>query len=179
MPALRDELLKTGLIDGHFVLASGRHARQKFDFDHIANNPQLLQQTAEALADLIHQHFPETKTILTVANGANILAAPISSILNIDAVTSRKDEAKNFFVDEVVEGPYLIVDDVFTKGTNVGKLLGALPKEAELPQALIVVLNRHTTSQDFFEYVKTNIPVVSLIQYPMTDLSPAECDCGR
>lgn len=184
MVTLPEKLLATAIIDGHFTLASGRHANQKFDFDLIAADTPLLLTTAHHIANVIHQDFPTIKSIITVANGANVLADPVAMFLaemkhEVQAIQSHKDIAGNFTVEEELKASYVIIDDVFTKGTNAKKLIDVLYHNHGLPQALFVVLNRHQNGQAALNYHdQGQLPVKSIVNYAMTDIDPNQCKCS-
>lgn len=84
MKTLENRLLQTGMQTGHYVLANKQHSDTKFEFDLISSRKRLLKKVSKSLAALIvAQHeFHDIDAVLTVGNGANPLAWPLSRYIS-------------------------------------------------------------------------------------------------
>ena len=192
---LPDELLETCLVDvERYQLASGRLSDQKFDFDLVTQDesPQgkeLFQQTTCALGALVLQEFPECDTIVTVAEGANSLCTPVARYISrqnpgrphVEGRVTGKLRNQEFFV--VGGGIYLrrrnivVVDDVFTEGSNAGKVSGLIQKFGGSILGVAVVLNRNERGvRSLHVPERGELPVHSLIEYPVPTYEPSAAE---
>lgn len=143
----REHLLDTGIIAVNFRLASGAPATQKFDFDRITSESELFPLVISGLAACIRDRFAGYDGILTVAKGATRLGDPLSQELGVEHVlsdyTTDGDGMKTFAVlpNPAVER-VVIVDDVFTRGTNATKTAIAAADHAIETVGVAVVLDR-------------------------------------
>src|SRR5574338_916265 len=134
---LSAELMDRCLLDGEFQLRHGGRSAQKFDFDRVSQSSRirdklLFRRTAKSLGLLIMDQMPECEMVVTVANGANPLAnkvARYASLVNkstpeILSRETHKLEDGTFILNGgnifVRDRKVVIVDDVFTVGTNIG-----------------------------------------------------------
>lgn len=173
-------LLNISFEKGHFVFASGRHSYKKIEFDNIAKSKFLVDLVSKRLAKETAKNFPEVEVIVTVANGANILAEPVASNLSkilkkeVRALKTSKDSSKNFFLDQDAKlksgSKCLIIDDVYNHGTNSGKVEKLLKSQKVKMTGIAVVFNRNP---------KNKPGVVSLINCPLQDWSAEECSCQK
>lgn len=175
-------ILKVALQKGHFVFASGNHATTKLEFDNISRSPLLINLVSKKLAKLIALNYPDIDLIVTIANGANILAKPISSHLtkitgkDIGYVATHKTPQKNFSIPKGCkihkDSRCVIVDDVYNHGTNSSKVAKLLKERNLNILGITVVFNRNKT---LTKHSPEGLRVLSLIDNPMTDWPPEEC----
>lgn len=141
----------------------------------------LFDQVAAGLGRLVGTVFPDCNAVLTVANGANPLAEPVakavSKILphNIKTIRTKKE-------DEVLKLPSLqdledlkcvITDDVYSHGTNSGKVADLLAAAGVCVLGVAVVLNRSPNPQPQLKVGSKKLKVVSLFHYEIPDSSTA------
>ena len=162
----RRKLLDTAVISGDFILASGRRAEQKFDFDLIGDDTNTYKSVVLGLASCIRSTFNDYDGILTVANGATRLGEPLSEILHIPHLNSMYDYDENGVKHFMVEHPpevnnVVIVDDVFTRGTNATKVALTAREHAIETIGVVVVLDR---SGETAPTILSRVAVASLVQ---------------
>lgn len=161
------ELIDRAIIHGDFTLASGAKATEKFDFDLIETNSDIFRALVQALSRYIKAENPDIDGIVTVANGATRLGDPISAKLGgiehiQSSYTTDEDGVKNFSVGQIPDGvtKVVLVDDVFTRGTNTTKVANALPDDIEIA-GVVVILDR---SGQTAPQILGSVAVVSLIR---------------
>ncbi|QQS22357.1 hypothetical protein IPM09_02330 [Candidatus Saccharibacteria bacterium] len=164
--AIREELLQSGIVSGDFILASGIRAAKKFDFDLIPTNSDLFEIVVSGLARCIRNQFSSFDAIVTIANGATRLGDPIAHQLNVShtPTTYHVDELgqKQFVVPQLsTERHCIIVDDVFTKGTNATKVASRLAARGCAIGGVGVILDRSNVASPAICH---DSPVVSLIK---------------
>ena len=143
----QNELLDTAIIHGDFTLASGVHANRKFDFDLIETESELFQAVIRGLAKCIRYNFQDYNGILTIANGATRLGEPLSDELGVPAIESSytidASGYKHFNVNpDAKVSKVVLVDDVFTRGTNTTKTAIAAYNQEIESVGVAVVLDR-------------------------------------
>lgn len=162
----RDRLLDTTIISGDFILASGKRAKQKFDFDLVDSNSAIFSEIVLGLSDCIRDNFSGYNGILTVANGATRLGEPLSQVLGVTHINSSYvtdgSGIKQFSVEpDLGVDKVIIVDDVFTRGTNATKVAVAADELQIETLGVAVVLDRSDRSA---QSILSHIAVASLIQ---------------
>lgn len=134
--ALRDAVREHALLEGDFVLRSGRRSRYYFDKYRFETRPELLGPIGERLAALVREHEPSAVRLAAPELGAVALAAAASLAGGLPFVIVRK-AAKEYGTSNRIEGVYepgetvCVVEDVVTSG---GALLDAVQalRDAEL-----------------------------------------------
>lgn len=167
---LRTELLDTAIVSGDFILASGKPARQKFDFDLVHSDTGVYREVMKGLARCIDDNFHDYSGIITVANGATRLGEPLSEMLGVQHITTsyRSDQYGNklFSVDPIGSiHKAVIVDDVFTSGTNATKVALAARQHDIETIGLAVVLDR---SQHVSPSIMGGVAVASIVQHTLS-----------
>lgn len=161
--AEQKKLLSMATLSGEFTLASGRTAKYKFDFDLIKTNSKLFKSVISALSQLIKKHFVDFDAIITVANGATRLGEPLSRLLNVKHISTNYkviEGEKVFQLNNLEFKSAVIIDDVFTAGTNATKVANCALVTGAKIIGLAVVLNR---SGDLYPKLLYDIPVFALI----------------
>jgi orotate phosphoribosyltransferase len=125
---LAAELREHALLEGDFVLRSGRRSSYYLDKYRFETRPELLRQIGERLAAAVREHEPAAVRLAAPALGAVALAAAASLSGGLPFVIVR-DEAKSYGTGNRIEGPFdpgelvCLIEDVVTSG---GALLGAV-----------------------------------------------------
>ncbi len=158
----KEMLLKTATIRGDFVFASGKRAKEKFDFDRIVTNEQLYNVAIHGLLKCIRSKVPveEYNTILTVGNGATAIGDYLADELMSWHVPARKNE-NGFYITQKSEpeANALLVDDVYTTGSSMEKVKAIYPGKIV---AGFVVLDRSGKERPV---LSDNVPVFSAMRH--------------
>ncbi len=188
-------------VKGHFVFASKRHAVEKLDYDKLSKRKLKETRVARRLGKLIANEFPDVDAVATVADGANGLAGKVSRNVSkrlerrVEGWQTRKtDDGFELQPSNIFAGDknWVIVDDIFTRGTNTMKVASTLHRWGGRILGVCTYVNRSSSGLRHIPYPQdqripcaegfprlgddvTTIPVVSHIQYPMEDYTPEAC----
>ena len=135
---------KTGaLLDGHFVLTSGRHSSSYFQCAKVLQHPKYLTLFAE----LIAKHFEKEKIDLVIspAIGGVVLGTEVGRILNARTIFAERKDGdmcirRGFKIDKGEN--ILIVEDVITTGGSVREVMDQVIKHKGLISGVGVMVDR-------------------------------------
>jgi orotate phosphoribosyltransferase len=200
-----DQLLRRSLITGHFEFAAGNHASEKIEFDRITEGRFAYfrkRRAAKSIARVVAREFEEVEAIATVANGANPLSVPVAKYVSkllgrtVESYQTRKfgDDDKEFGLVggnvHAANKRWVIVDDVFNKGTNTTKVANMLHRWGGTILGIGVFANRNAEGLDRIQYsqgsvmscavsppevLASEISVASVVDYPMEDYPKEVC----
>jgi orotate phosphoribosyltransferase len=187
MKTFKDQILSKGLVSGHFIFHSSRHALLKFEFDNISKSRRMRNKTAKAIAKIIADSHPDVDAVASIGEGANCLAAPVSRKVSrllgrqVVGYETHANEAGDFRLAKgnihAKDKSWVIIDDVFTKGTTSRKVSSLLHKWNGSVLGVVTLLNRN--SEGLTEITNPsggeNIPVTSVVNHPMVDYMPEDC----
>ena len=112
------------LLNGHFILTSGRHSPSYFQCARVLQYPEYLTH----FASMIAEHFKETEieTVISPAIGGVVLGTEVGRILNVQTIfAERKDGEmcirRGFEIDPGQN--ILVVEDVITTGGSVKEVM--------------------------------------------------------
>ena len=141
---LAEEIRKTALLKGHFILRSGQSATQYFDKYLLESSPHLLKHIIHYLKPLIPQ---DTEILAGLEMGGIPLAVGLSLNTEIPSVFVRK-KAKEYGTKKITEGCSIenkkvcVIEDVITTGGQVIKSVEAMRKENAQIENVICVIHR-------------------------------------
>jgi orotate phosphoribosyltransferase len=136
MDDLGTRLREHALLEGDFVLRSGRRSTYYLDKYRFETLPELLGPLGERLAAAVREHEPEAARLAGPALGAVALAASASLSSGLPFVIVR-DTAKEYGTGNRLEGPFepgelvCLIEDVVTSGGALAEAVAAL-READL-----------------------------------------------
>ena len=114
------------LLDGHFLLASGRHSSRYIEKFRVLEQPQL----ASRLCGEIARRFTddEIATVIGPVTGGILLAFDVARQLGCRAVYAERDESGNGFAlrrgFQIARGEQvLVVEDIVTTGGSAKKVV--------------------------------------------------------
>ena len=120
-----DVFKETGaLLDGHFILTSGRHSSSYFQCARVLQHPQYLTQFAEMIAE----HFNKEKidAVISPAIGGVVLGTEVGRIIKARTIFAERKDGdmciRRGFNIEPGEN-ILIVEDVITTGGSVREVI--------------------------------------------------------
>ena len=124
-------LREHALLEGDFLLRSGRRSTYYLDKYRFETLPELLGPLGERLAAAVREHEPEATRLAGPALGAVALAASASLASGLPFVIVR-DSAKEYGTANRLEGPFeagelvCLLEDVVTSGGALGEAVTAL-----------------------------------------------------
>ena len=143
-----DVFKETGaLLDGHFILTSGRHSSSYFQCARVLQHPQYLTQFAEMIAE----HFNKEKidAVISPAIGGVVLGTEVGRILNIRTIFAERKDGdmciRRGFKIESGEN-ILIVEDVITTGGSVREVMDQVINYKGIISGVGVIVDRSISS---------------------------------
>ena len=135
------------LLNGHFILTSGRHSSSYFQCARVLQHPQYLTHFAEMIAE----HFNKEKidAVISPAIGGVVLGTEVGRILNIRTIFAERKNGdmciRRGFKIEPGEN-ILIVEDVITTGGSVREVMDQVIKHKGVISGVGVMVDRSNGS---------------------------------
>ena len=133
MDELGLKLREHALLEGDFVLRSGRRSSYYLDKYRFETRPELLGPLGERLAAAAREHEPDAVRLAGPALGAVALAASASLASGLPFVIVR-DSAKEYGTANRLEGPFeagevvCLIEDVVTSGGALAEAVARTPR---------------------------------------------------
>jgi len=127
-------LVDRALLEGDFVLRSGRRSSWYLDKYRFETEPEVLRALGERLAEVAGEYEPEAVRLAGPALGAVALAASAAMASGVPFIIVR-GETKEYGTAKRIEGPFepgelvCLLEDVVTSGGALGEAVSALRDE--------------------------------------------------
>ena len=147
------QLREHALLEGDFVLRSGRRSSYYLDKYRFATTPELLGPLGERLAAAVQEFEPDSVRLAAPALGAVALAAAASLGSGLPFLIVR-DTAKGYGTGNRIEGPYepgelvCLIEDVVTSGGALGEAVTALREAGLEVRNAVCVVDREEGGAD-------------------------------
>ncbi|HEY7729443.1 MAG TPA: orotate phosphoribosyltransferase [Gaiellaceae bacterium] len=151
--ALGAELVEHALLEGDFVLRSGKRSSWYLDKYRFETQPALLRALGERLAAVALDVEPEAVRLAGPALGAVALAASASMASGLPFIIVR-GETKGYGTANRIEGPFdagelvCLVEDVVTSGGALAEAVGALRDAGLVVRNALCVVDREEGGAD-------------------------------
>jgi orotate phosphoribosyltransferase len=146
-------LVERALLEGDFVLRSGRRSSWYLDKYRFETEPEILRALGERLAAAVREHEPDAVRLAGPALGAVALAASASLASGLPFIIVR-GEAKEYGTANRVEGPFeqgelvCLLEDVVTTGSALAEAVSALREEGLVVRSALCVVDREEGGSD-------------------------------
>ena len=153
MDELGVKLREHALLEGDFLLRSGRRSSYYLDKYRFETRPELLRPLGERLAAAAREHEPDAVRLAGPALGAVALAASASLASGLPFVIVR-DSAKEYGTANRLEGPFeqgelvCLLEDVVTSGGALAEAVDALREAGLVVRNAICVVDREEGGAD-------------------------------
>ena len=112
------------LLEGHFILTSGRHSSSYFQCARVMQYPKYLTH----FASMIAEHYKGTKieTVISPAIGGVVLGTEVGRLLNAQTIFAERKDGEMCIRRgfEIARGQnILVVEDVITTGGSVKEVM--------------------------------------------------------
>jgi orotate phosphoribosyltransferase len=130
-------LVERALLEGDFVLRSGRRSSWYLDKYRFETEPEILSALGEALADAARECEPDAVRLAGPALGAVPLAASAAMASGLPFIIVR-GETKEYGTAKRIEGPFepgelvCLLEDVVTSGGALAEAVSAVRAEGGL-----------------------------------------------
>ena len=144
---LRDAIREHSLLEGDFVLRSGRRSRWYLDKYRFETRPDLLRVLGDEVAAAAAQHAPDAVRLAAPELGAVTLGAAASLASELPFVIVRS-EAKRYGTANRIEGDFevgecvCLVEDIVTSGGAALEAVGVLRDAGLVCRTAICVVDR-------------------------------------
>ena len=146
-------LVEHALLEGDFVLRSGKRSSYYLDKYRFATRPELLAPLGERIAAEARAHEPAAVRLAAPALGAVALAASASLASGLPFIIVR-DEAKEYGTANRIEGPFepgdlvCLVEDVVTSGGALAEAVAAVREAGLVVRNAVCVVDREEGGSD-------------------------------
>jgi orotate phosphoribosyltransferase len=150
---LAAEIRDAALLEGDFVLRSGKRSTYYLDKYRFSTRPDLLAALGEAIAAEVAEHEPDAVRLAAPELGAVPLAAAASLESGLPFVIVR-NAAKTYGTGNRIEGVFragervCLVEDVVTAGGAALEAVEALRDEGLLVSTVVCVVDREEGGAD-------------------------------
>lgn len=184
-----EEILKEcgAVLDGHFLLTSGRHSKQYFEKAEICADPVVTadfcwEMSQDIVSRLEASGENEIEVVVGLAPIGVVLSNRVAEYLQeiyqekIISVFTEKDEQgrmifKRGYAKKITGKKVLIVDDVLTTGGSVGQVKNEVEKLGGKVAAIAIICQRGKVRSEDLK----GTPILSLFELQMEDWAPEEC----
>lgn len=161
------------LLDGHFLLASGRHSDRYVEKFALLRWPRRVEEVCREL--LARLPWSSIEAVVGPTTGGILLAFECARQLGVQAAYAER-EAEGSARRVIRRGTrfvpgtrVLVIDDVLTTGGSVRETLRALAEHPVEVVGVAVLVDRST------EPVEVGVPLVALLRLEISSWLPADC----
>ena len=146
-------LVERALIEGDFVLRSGRRSSWYLDKYRFETEPEILRALGARLAEAAQEHEPDAVRLAGPALGAVALAASAAMASGLPFIIVR-GETKEYGTAKRIEGPFehgelvCLLEDVVTSGGALAGAVSALRDEGLVVRNAVCVVDREEGGAD-------------------------------
>lgn len=162
------------LLEGHFILSSGRHSSNYLQCARVLMNAERAAKLAFALAQKLPRELrSEIDLVVSPAMGGIIIGHEMGRALGIDAQFLERPEGEFMLRRGFAIEPgqkVLLVEDVVTTGLSSRQAMDAVRAEGGIVLAEAALVDRSAGQADlgvpFYPLVTLNFPVYEADQIP-------------
>ena len=134
------------LLNGHFVLTSGRHADTYFEKFDVLRYPAHVESLCGQIASHVRSASISVDVVLGPTTLGIVMAYEVAKQLGATAAYGEKGPDNSLFLrrpDHMVAGDrVLIVDDVITAGTSAGESVSIIAAAGAQAVGVVIALDR-------------------------------------
>jgi orotate phosphoribosyltransferase len=146
-------LVERALLEGEFVLRSGRRSTWYLDKYRFETEPEILGALGARLAEEVRACEPEATRLAGPALGAVALAASAAMASGLPFIIVR-GETKEYGTAKRIEGPFepgelvCLLEDVVTSGGALAEAVAAVREEGLVVRHAVCVVDREEGGSD-------------------------------
>ncbi len=162
---------KTGaLLNGHFLLTSGRHSNVYFQCAKVLQYPEYMELICSRIAD--HFRNYDFDTIISPAIGGILVGQEVARQLKKRSIFAEREDKlltlrRGFNLDEGEK--VLVCEDVVTTGGSVFEVINIVNEFKAIPVGVGFIVDRSNGAIDF------KMPQVSTIKLDAVSYAQDEC----
>ncbi len=163
--------LKTeALLNGHFLLTSGRHSNQYFQCAKVLQYPNYTEQVCEKIVDYFNSY--DIDTVVSPAMGGIIVGQEVARQLNKRSIFAERED-KNLVLRrgfEIKPGEKVLVcEDVVTTGGSVFEVIEIVKRSGGNLVGVGFLVDRSNGKVNF------GVPQISALKLEVVSYLPEEC----
>lgn len=166
---LERELRERGaLLEGHFLLSSGRHSDRFIQKFRILEDPAIVEPVARAIANAFREVRPTV--VLSAAVGGIVLGYEVARALRVKAIFVEKEDGRPVLrrgFRLIPDDRALIAEDVITTGGSVREVMQIVREAGAAVAGVGAIVRRGDV--DF------GVPTVALLEMPIESFDASEC----
>ncbi len=158
------------LLNGHFLLTSGRHSNQYFQCALVLQYPEFNQIICEKIAN----HFKdfEIDAVIAPAIGGIVVGQEVARQLNKKFIFAEREDKnltlrRGFKIEE--DKKYLVCEDVVTTGGSVFEVIEIIKHNGGIVNGVGFIVDRSNGKVNF------GVPQFSTVKLDVVSYSPEEC----
>ncbi len=160
----------SAIMDGHFLLTSGRHSNVYIEKFRVLENPRALNEVCKAMSETVQNK--NIDLVLGAAIGGILIAGGVGRYLDVKHIFSERVdgnmELRRGF--SITKGQRIvIVEDIITTGGSVFELI-QLANDYEAKIVHVVNLVDRSSGEVNFE-----VPTTALLTIPSESWEPEDC----
>lgn len=165
------ELLKksNALLEGHFILSSGKHSDKYVQCAKLIQNPKYCEEVAKIIVEKLKQAGIKVDLCVGPAMGGIIIAYEVARALGVDAIFTERENnemtlRRGF---EIKEGQkVIIVEDVITTGKSSFETVDVIKAHGGDVVALTSIVNRSHVDEI------NGLPLISAVKIEVNAWDP-------
>lgn len=154
------ELLKKSdaLLEGHFILSSGKHSNRYIQCAKLIENPVYCEEVAKIIADKLKEEGIEVDLCVGPAMGGVIISYELARALGVKAIFTERENGqmtlrRGFHIEKGMK--VIIVEDVITTGKSSFETVDVIKGCGADVLALTSIVNRSNKDEI------NNLPIIS------------------
>ncbi len=173
--AILDIFKKTGaLLQGHFLLTSGRHSNMYFQCAKVLQFPEYTEQVCRIISDYFKDY--EIDTVISPAMGGIIVGQEVARQLNKRSIFAEREDKKltlrrGFTIDKGEK--VLVCEDVVTTGGSVFEVIDIVKAQGGEVAGVGFIVDRSNGKVNF------GYPQQSTMKMEVISYTPDECPLCR
>jgi orotate phosphoribosyltransferase len=168
---LLDIFLETNaLLNGHFLLTSGRHSNQYFQCAKVLQYPQHNEYICSKIAEYFKEQ--EIDFVISPAIGGIVVGQEVARQLNKQSIFAEREDKtltlrRGFQIEEGKR--YLVCEDVVTTGGSVFEVMDIVRNNGGIVAGVGFIVDRSNNKVQF------GVPQFSTLQLEVVSYQPGEC----
>jgi orotate phosphoribosyltransferase len=160
-------------LEGHFLLASGRHSPKFLQSTTVMQHPQHAQTFGEAIAELFNDSDTPPDFVIGPAMGGIVLAHEVAKALGCRALFAEKDGHGGMTIREAFtvkpNETFIAVEDVVTTGGSLMKAVHAAERAGARCVGIGCIIDRGTAK------LPEHLTFRALVKLEFASYAPEDC----
>jgi len=158
------------LLNGHFLLTSGRHSNQYFQCAKVLQHPQHNEYICSKIAEYFKEY--EIDYVISPAIGGIVVGQEVARQLAKQSIFAERED-KNLVLRRGFQietnKKYLVCEDVVTTGGSVFEVIDIVKNNGGIVAGVGYIVDRSNSKVQF------NVPQFSTLQLEVVSYLPDEC----